>query len=229
MKKFWKSVAVVPQDDGFTITLDDRPVRTPARAPLLVTSRPLAEAIAAEWDAQDTDIDPATMPMTAQANATIDLITPDARAFAAPIAEYAVCDLLCYRDDRDAALQAEQASAWNPILHWAEQRFGVEFIITQGILPVDQPAATVAVLRDTTFALPAAQLAPLAPLVTISGSLVTALALIEQAFDSEILWQAVVLDDLYQERRWGEDDEAQKMRARRHRDWQNSVRYLSLI
>ena len=229
MKRFWKDVAIVPQDDGWGIALDGRPVRTPQRASLALPNAALAAAIAAEWQAQGDTIDPGAMPMTGLANAAIDLAAPDPAAFAEPIAAYAATDLFCYRDDRDAALQPEQAAAWNPILAWAEDRFGLEFVITQGILPIDQPPATVAALRDAVFAVDPWRMTALTPLVTIGGSLVAGLAHIEDAFDAERLWEAVSLDERYQERRWGADAEAQKTRAAHRRDWDNAVRFLGLL
>ncbi|ODU25059.1 ATP12 family protein [Sphingopyxis sp. SCN 67-31] len=229
MKRFWKTATTVPQDGGRGIALDGRPVRTPARAPLVVPSEELAEAIAAEWNAQGSDIDPAAMPMTGIANAAIDLATGDRAAFAETIAAYAQTDLLCYRDDRDAALQGEQAAAWNPLLAWAEARHGIEFALAQGVLPIDQPAATVAALREAVHALDPFRLAPLSPLVTIGGSLVAGLALVEDAFAADMLWEAVSLDELYQERRWGADSEAQKARDRRAADWGNAARFLRLL
>lgn len=229
MKRFWKQAAAVGEDGGWSITLDGRPVRTPKRAPLVVASAALAEAIASEWQAVGETIDPAIMPMTGLANAAIDLVAPDPAAFAETIAAYAATDLFCYRDDRDAALQAEQAAAWNPLLAWAEERFGLEFALTQGILPIDQPAATVAALRAAVFALDPWRMAALTPLVTIGGSLVAALLLAEAAHDSDTLWQAVSLDELYQERRWGADAEAQAQRAAHKRDWDNAVRFLGLL
>ena len=229
MKRFWQQAAAVREEDGWAITLDGRPVRTPARAPLLVESAALADAIAAEWQAQGETIDPASMPLTGLANAAIDLAAPDPAAFAAPIAAYAASDLFCYRDDRDAALQAEQAAAWNPLLAWAERRFGIEFALAQGVLPVDQPAATVAALRGAVLAHDPFRLAALAPLVTIGGSLVAGLALAEEAFEPAPLWQAVALDELYQERRWGADSEARQARARREADWHDAARFLRLL
>ena len=229
MKRFWKEVAVAAGDDGWGIALDGRPVRTPQRAPLAVVSPALAEAVAAEWRAVGETIDPAVMPMTGLTNAAIDIASPDPTAFAQPIAAYAATDLLCYRDDRDAALQAEQAAAWNPILAWAENRFGVEFALTKGILPIDQPPATVAALRDAVFAVDPWRMTALTPLVTVGGSLVAGLACIARAFDAERLWEAVSLDELYQERRWGADSEAQKTRAAHKRDWDNAVRFLGLL
>jgi len=229
VKRFWKQATVVPEGDGWGLALDGRPVRTPQRAPLVVTSRALAEAIAAEWDAQRETIDPGSMPMTGLANAAIDLATPDPAAFAEPIAAYANGDLLCYRDDRDAVLQAEQAAAWNPLLAWAEARHDIEFALAQGVLPVDQPSGTVAALRAALLAQDPFRLAALTPIVTIGGSLVAALALADKAFSADALWQAVSLDELYQERRWGADSEAQQARARREADWNNAARFLNLL
>lgn len=229
MKRFWKEVAVVPEGNVWGIALDARPVRTPQRAPLAAASIALAEAIAAEWREVGETIDPAAMPMTGLANAAIDLAAPDVSAFAAPVAAYAASDLLCYRDARDAALQAEQAAAWNPLLAWAEERYRIEFALAQGVLPVDQPEATVAALHDAVRALDAWQITALTPVVTIGGSLVAGLALVEAAFDAGMLWEAVSLDELYQERRWGADSEAQKARAANKRDWDNAVRFLGLL
>ncbi len=229
MKRFWKEVAVAPEDDGWGIALDGRPVRTPQRAPLAVASPALAEAIATEWRDVGETIDPAAMPMTGLTNAAIDLAAPDLAAFAAPVAAYAESDLFCYRDARDAALQAEQAAAWNPLLAWAEERYGVEFTLTQGVLPVDQPEATVAILQDATFAQDQWHITALTPLVTIGGSLVAGLALIEGAYDADALWEAVSLDEIYQERRWGADNEARKTRAANKRHWDNAARFLDLL
>lgn len=229
MKRFWKRAEAIVQDGGWGISLDGRPMRTPGRAPLVVASKALADAIVAEWDAQGEDIDPAAMPLTGIANAAIDLAAPDPAAFAEPIAAYAESDLFCYRDDRDPALQAEQAAAWNPLLAWAEDRHGIEFMLARGVLPVDQPAATIAALRAAVLAHDPFRLAALTLLVTIGGSLVAGLALAEEAFPADTLWEAVSLDELYQERRWGADSEAQKARARREADWHNAARFLRLL
>jgi chaperone required for assembly of F1-ATPase len=229
VKRFWKEAVVAPQDGGWGVTLDGRPVRTPQRAPLVVTSAALADAIAAEWQMQGETLDPAAMPMTGLTNAAIDLASPDPVGFAEPVAAYAATDLFCYRDDRDALLQAEQVAAWNPLLAWAEERFAIEFVITQGILPVDQPPETVAALRAAVFAVDPWRMAALTRLVTIGGSLIAGLARVEDAFDAEALWEAVSLDELYQERRWGADAEAQAQRAAHKRDWDNAVRFLGLL
>lgn len=229
MKRFWKQAAVADDAAGCAIHLDGRPVRTPARAPLVVPTRALADAIAAEWQAQDSDIDPRSMPLTGLANAAIDHAATDPTTFAATLTPFAETDLLCYRDDRQAELATEQAAAWNPLLAWAEARYGVEFTLAQGVIHVAQPPATIAALQAAIAALPAFRLVALSPLVTISGSLVAALAVESGARDAAELWPIVCLDQLYQERRWGHDAAAAARRAAHERDWLNAARFLGLL
>jgi chaperone required for assembly of F1-ATPase len=114
------------------------------------------------------------------------------------------------------------------LLAWAEARFGIEFALTAGVIHVAQPAATVAALAAAVHALPPFRLAPLSPLVTISGSLVAALAVEAGAFDAASLWPTLCLDELYQERRWGSDAAAVSLRAAHEAEWLNAARFLAL-
>ena len=193
---------------------------------LVVPTRALADAIAAEWQAQGDEIDPRSMPLTSLANAAIDHAATDSAAFAATLTPFAETDLLCYRDDREAELAAEQAAAWNPLLAWAEARWGIEFALASGVMHVAQPPATIAALQAALRALPPFRLAPLSPLVTLSGSLVAALAVETGARDATALWPIICLDQLYQERRWGADAQAQAQRAAHERDWLSAARLL---
>lgn len=229
MKRFWTTVTVAPGDAGHGILLDGRPVRTPARVSLVVPSTALAAAIADEWGNQSGEIDPRSMPLTGLANAAIDHAATNPRVFAATLTPFAETDLLCYRDDREAELAAEQAAAWNPLLAWAEAQFGVEFVLATGVMHVAQPAATVVALAAALRKLPPFRLAPMAPLVTVSGSLVAALAVEAGARDAAELWPILCLDPLYQERRWGSDALAQAQRAAHQAEWLNAARFLALL
>src|SRR3546814_16307784 len=85
MKRFYTEAAAVPQDEGFGIALDGRPVRTPGRALLTAPTLALAERIAREWAEQGEKIEPRAMRFTGLANAAIDRIMPDPASFAAGI------------------------------------------------------------------------------------------------------------------------------------------------
>ncbi|WP_066798984.1 ATP12 family chaperone protein [Sphingomonas soli] len=225
MKRFWKDVAVA--NGG--IALDGKPVRTPGRAPLTLPTPALAEAVAEEWRAVGEDIDPRAMPLTGLANAAIDRIAPDTAAFAAGLAAYGESDLLYYRAEQPEPLVARQAAAWDPLLDWARGRYDVHFETTTGVMHRAQPPATVARLADAVTAQDAFRLAGLSPVVTISGSVVAALALIEGATDAETVWKASQIDEDWQTELWGEDELAAEAREARRTDFLAGARFLSLL
>jgi chaperone required for assembly of F1-ATPase len=226
MKRFWKHVTV---DAERGVRLDDRPVRTPGRAPLLLPTDMLAEAVADEWRAVTDDIDPRAMPLTGLANAAIDRIAPDPTAFAAGLAAYGESDLLCYRADSPPDLVARQVAMWDPPLDWARDRYDVHFEIVSGVMHRPQPEATIERLGTAIAARRAFELAPLSPIVTITGSLVLALALAEQAMDADAVWAAANLDEDWQAEQWGEDDLAVKTREAHQREFAAAARFLSLV
>ena len=225
MKRFYRIVTVTP-DSG--IALDGRPVRTPGRAPLVAPTAALADAIAAEWDAQGDEIDPRSMRFTGLANAAIDRVAPDAAGFASGLATYGESDLLCYRADHPAALAARQARAWDPLLDWATRRYDVAFAVTAGVVHVAQPTATIERLAAATAAHDAFALAGLSPLVTISGSLVAALAIADRAIDGASIWQAVTVDERWQAEKWGEDALAMAAQEARRVEFLDAARFLAL-
>lgn len=226
MKRFWTDVTV---DAAGGIALDARPVRTPGRVPLILPTAALADAVAAEWRAVEGEIDPRAMPLTGLANAAIDRIAPDPTRFADDLARYAASDLLCYRADAPAELVARQATAWDPPLDWARTRYDVHVAVTRGIMHVDQPAATVARLSDAVRALGAFDLAALSPVVTITRSLILALALIERAMPPDAIWTTAHVDEDWQTERWGEDDLAARAAAARRADYDAAVRFLEAL
>lgn len=229
MKRFWKEAVAVPGEGGWTIALDGRPVRTPARALLTLPTAPLAAAVAAEWQGCGETVDPRTMPLTGLANAAIDRIAPDPDAFAAGLARYAASDLFCYRADGPAALVQRQAERWDPLLQWARRRFDIDFAVTCGVAPVDQSPDTLVRLGQAVAALSPFQQAGLSPLVTVGGSLVAGLAVVEEAVDVDTAWAAVSLDEAWQLETWGSDAEAEKALAAREADFRAGARLLALL
>ena len=229
MKRFWKDVTVEPEGEGWAILLDGRPVKTPARAPLVVPSQKLAEAIADEWRAVDDEIDPRAMPLTGLANAAIDRIAPERQAFAGGLARYAEADLACYRSEWPPELAARQEGAWDPLLAWARRRYDVDFSTTSGLMHVPQPQATVERLARAVAALDPFRLAGLSPLVTVGGSLIAGLAVLEKALTPEEAWQAVSIDERWQLEQWGADPEARAALENRERDFFSAARFLELV
>ena len=229
MKRFYGQAAASPGEGGVDVLLDGRPVRTPGRNLLRVPTEELAEAIAGEWNAQGETVDPHSMPLTGLANAAIDRVAPDPSAFAATLADYGESDLLCYRADGPQSLVDRQRQRWEPLLGWARTRFGVDFETTTGVMHRGQPAATVDRLSRAVAARGPFQLAGLAPLVTIAGSLIIALALAEGAIGLEAAWDAAMLDEAWQAEQWGADPLAAAALANRRREFEAAYLFLTLL
>lgn len=225
MKRFWKEA----RSEAGEVLLDGKPVRTPRRNLLALPFEPLAEAIAAEWNAVGETLDPRALPLSGLANAAIDIVAPDPAGFAASLAKYGETDLLAYRAPGPDELVARQAAEWDPLLAWARTRYDVHVEVVAGVIHRPQPEATVTRLGDAIAARTPFELAALSPVVTIGGSLVAGLALAERAFDPERLWSAVHLDELWQEEMWGEDALATQARTSRRHDWDAAVRFLRLL
>ncbi|WP_150290939.1 ATP12 family chaperone protein [Sphingobium estronivorans] len=219
MKRFYTDVSIVPGEGGFEIRLDGRPVRTPARAPLALPNATLAEAIAEEWRAQGETVDPRSMPFTGLANGAIDQIAPHRESFASGIARYGTSDLLCYRAEGPGELIDREAAAWDPLLDWARHRYDVTFVVTQGIIPVAQPVETLERLDAAVAALDPFTLAGLSTLVTLSGSLVCGLAIVDGGHDADLIWTAAEIDEAWEIEQWGEDAEAAARSAQRRHEF----------
>jgi chaperone required for assembly of F1-ATPase len=229
LKRFWTAATVEAIDGGHAVRLDGRPVRTPAGRPLLLPSPALAQAVAGEWTDVGEHLDPTDMPLTGLANAAIDLVPQDRAGFVAGLAAYAASDLTCYRADGPQLLVARQVAAWEPVLKAVEARHGLLFRRTAGVVPVAQPDATLTRAGELLMALGNWRLAPLQPLVTLSGSLVVGLALMDRLVTPDAAFEAAVVDERWQAEHWGEDAEAAAALGSRETQFMAAARFLALI
>jgi chaperone required for assembly of F1-ATPase len=227
-KRFWTEAQAEPCEGGFTVRLDGRPVKTPAKVPLVVPTRAMAEAIAAEWDAQQGEVKPATMPVTRAANSAIDKIVPQQAEVVEIVAAYGGSDLLCYRATNPAELTRRQAEGWDPLLDWAEAALGVRLQATQGVIHIAQDAAALARLTARVAAMDPFRLAAFHDLVAISGSLVLALAVTEGRLAPEDAWRLSRIDEAWQVEQWGEDEEAAAFETARHEGFLQAARFYAL-
>ncbi|MCX8133506.1 MAG: chaperone, ATP12 [Roseococcus sp.] len=231
MKRFWTEARAVPEGAGFAVHLDGRPVRLPSGAPLSVRTRPLAEALAAEWQAaggaRGGEMRWEDVPLTRLVGTAAERIAPAPEATAAALATYAETDLLCYRAT-EPDLAARQAEAWQPWLDWAAAALGARLSVTAGLMPIPQPAAALAALGGRLAALDPLRLSALGVLVPGLGSLVLGLAVLEGALAVEEAHRLALLDELYQEELWGLDPEAAARRERVAADLRLAARLLDL-
>lgn len=229
MKRFWQTAAATPQAAQWGVALDGKPLRTPARAALLVPTAALAHAIADEWNAVADRIDPRAMPLTGLANAAIDRVMPDAPAFAARLAAWGQSELIAYRADGPPSLVAAQAEAWDRWAAWFTHRHDASLAITTGVMHVAQPAETLARIAAAFAAFTPFQLAALDPVVTITGSAVLALAVADGAMPADAAYDAAHVDARWQAQHWGEDALAQAAEAARRAELGQAARFLQLL
>jgi chaperone required for assembly of F1-ATPase len=229
-RRFWTRVEVKQQPDGFGIALDDRLTKTPARKPLLVPSRALAEHLAQEWHAIAEVIDPAQMPLTRLVNSALDGVSLQMDEVQADAARYAGSDLLCYRAEMPDRLVALQQDQWGPLLAWAESEFGARLHVTQGLFFVEQPDVSLAAIRQAVvrFDHPLT-LAAFHTLTTLTGSVILALALAHRRLKLAEVWALAHLDEDFQMEVWGQDEEALTRRAAKWREAEVAALVLSLL
>lgn len=229
MKRFWTETGVAPGEGGWSVILDGRPIRTPAKAPLALPTRAYAEACAAEWDAQQGEVRPQTMPLTRSANAAIDKVAVQFDEVAGLIAAYGETDLLCYRAEGPASLVARQAAAWDPLLDWAAETLGARLVPTAGIVHRPQDPEALARLAAATRAFDPFELAAFHDLVALSGSLVIGFAAARGAQPPQALWALSRIDEDWQAEQWGTDEEAAEQAALKKQAFLEAAHIFSLL
>jgi chaperone required for assembly of F1-ATPase len=222
-KRFYQRATV---EDG-AIVLDAKPVRTPARGVLAAPTRSLAEAIAAEWEAQCDVIDPARMPLTRLANAIIDGVSVSQGAVAQEVVAYLGSDLLFYRAEAPPGLVRRQAQHWDPILAWARDALGARFVLAEGVMHVAQPDHAIAAARAAMPQDPW-RLGAVNAITTLTGSALLALALAHGRLSAEQAWDAAHVDDDWNMAQWGRDELALERRAYRFAEMQAAATVLAL-
>ena len=224
-------MSIGPADDGgHAVLLDGRTVRTPAKQHLTVPTEAAAILLAAEWDAQKEEINPATMPVTRLANTAIDGVSKDIRAVFDDILNFAGTDLLCYRASEPEGLVARQSERWDPVINWAAEKLGARFILAEGVVHQAQSREAISGIADAlrAYATPLG-LACLHTITTLTGSALLAIAFAEKQLSAEEAWALAHLDEDWQIEHWGTDDEAFQRRENRWREMQAATATLDAL
>jgi chaperone required for assembly of F1-ATPase len=230
MKRFYRRVGVLPaeQDKGYVVTLDGKALSTPGKTKLVIASATLAGAIAEEWAAQESEVRPASMPLTRLAATATDRVAAARAAIIDELMRFAGTDLLCYRATEPEALRARQAALWQPLLDWAAAHYGADLAVMTGVMPQPQPDDALAALRRAAGALDDLALTGLMVATAAAGSLIVGLALVEGRLSGEEAFAVSQLDESFQIESWGEDFEARARRAALREDLLAVERFLAL-
>lgn len=227
-KRFWKSATAEACDGGFTVRLDGRAVKTPAKAAFVVPTLAMAQAAAAEWDAQVGAVKPDTMPVTRAANSAIDKLGQQFDEVVDLLSAYGASDLLCYRATGPEGLIARQAEGWDPLLDWALKALNAPLNVTSGIVHIDQPGKSLARLHALCADFDAFRLAAFHDLVAITGSLVLALAVIKGRLSAEEAFALSRIDETWQAELWGIDEDAAALEATKRQALLEASRFHAL-
>jgi len=227
-KRFYASAGIAETDGGYAVTLDGKPIKTPSGRQVIVPVRSIAEAIAAEWNAQSEIIDPLTMPLTRFANSVVQGVVDKVNAVADDVAKYLGSDLLFYRAGHPETLVGREAERWDPILFWAADALGAHFILAEGVVHVRQPDAAIAAARATLPTDPW-QIAALHVITSLTGSALLALALFHGVIDQDEAWAAAHVDEDWNAEKWGVDEEVASRRAARLVDYKAAARILNAL
>jgi chaperone required for assembly of F1-ATPase len=227
-KRFYAEAGIAAADDGFAVTLDGRPIKTPTGRPVIVPVKEIAQAISREWQAQQEVIDPLSMPLTRLANSVVEGVIERVDAVADDLARYLNSDLLFYRAGHPEALVARESAHWDPVLFWAADTLGAHFILAEGVVHVRQPETAVAAARG---ALPGDpwSVAALHVVTTLTGSALLALALFHGALDADQVWAAAHVDEDWNAEKWGHDEEVVCRRAARLVDFRAAAQMLNAL
>lgn len=228
MKRIYKTVSTTEQGAGHVVQLDGRELKSPAKAPLVLPTKALAEAVAGEWDAQGEEIAPDSMPNMQLAATATDRITTQRDAVIDEIAGFGGSDLLCYRAEEPRELIDAQQQRWQPLLDWCRAEFGAELQVTSGIMPLRQDARALETLKAEVAKHSDMELSALHVLTSGSGSLVIALAVSHGKTSAEEAFEISQIDEQYQIDKWGKDEEAEIRRANLHRDIMTAGNFFNL-
>ena len=229
MKRFYREAAVEAGNGLYRIVLDGRPARTPAKRPLALPARAAAEAVAAEWQAQGEEFEPAALRLTRLANTAIDRVAGNRPAVVGEVTRFAATDLVCYRAGEPNELVRRQAEAWQPLVEWAAARHGAHLCVTEGVIPRAQNEEALAALTRAVEAYDDFALTALHAATAAAGSLVIGLALGEGRIDAATAFAAACLDETFQAEQWGVDAEAEERRAALKADIEAAARFLALL
>jgi chaperone required for assembly of F1-ATPase len=225
----WAAVAPDATGGGFRVLLDGKAVKTPAKAEMVLPSQALAEAIAAEWQAQGAEVEVRSLVLTGLAWTAIDRVGPGRERVVEELAGFGAHDLVCYHAETPTDLAARQREQWQPLLDWAARALDAPLAVTTGVVSIEQPSEALAALRRAVAARDVFELTAVSAAASAAGSLVIGLALVAGRIDAAAAFDAAQLDESYQIERWGEDPEAARRRAAIKADLEAAARFLALL
>lgn len=228
MKKFYKTVSLVKLEDGYSVSLDEKPIKTPLKHDLVIPTKQLAEAIKGEWEAQEDTIIPSSMPLFQLMNTMLDKMSNDNAEYKKQVLEYSKTDLICYFADENDELCKIEKDTWGSIINWLNSEYRIDLKTTNGIAYIEQSSDSLNKFKDIVDGLTAYELTAIQAVVPIMGSIVIPLAILKKHMSIEDAFDAAFLDEIYQMKKWGNDPEIKKKHKEIIAEINNIYKFLEL-
>ena len=212
-RRFYANAGVAPaKGGGWAVSLDGKPLRTPAKRGLILPTEALGEVVANEWREQGERLDLATMHANRLANVALDRTPENRPGLVAEAVRYAETDLVSHLADNPPLLRQRQEASWTPLRVWAAEALGVRLIPVIGIIVARQPAHSIDAVHRHAEALDDFRLTAFVHSVALFGSVVIALAVERRKLTAIEGQEASLVDEIFQASQWGEDAEAARRR-----------------
>ncbi|KAF9264748.1 ATP12-domain-containing protein [Marasmius fiardii PR-910] len=208
LKRFWKTVDMEKRKEGYVVTLDKRPLKTPSGNTLLLPhNKPIAAAlVATEWENQETLIKPHALPMTSLVSRAIDALSgkKSREDVCKSLLEYLDTDTICFYQDYPDRLVKLQAEHWDPILAWIRKTYQVQVEKSNSILFDGQSSDTRKRLSEALSGFDHWEMAAMERATYASKSFMIGLALVKRQLSIEQASKAARVEVESQIQLWGE-------------------------
>ncbi len=228
-KRFYKKVELVKVKNGFAIALDAKHIKTPSKKPVIIPNENLAQILLNEWQAQGEFIDAISMPFTRVINSALEGEEGIENALILEIVNYGANDLLLYRAQDPQELVLNQEKYWDSLLLKFSKKFGIKFISTIGIIHVEQPKASLEKLKSLLDGLDRFTLTSLTLITSLTGSGLIAIALLHNLISADEAWKTAHVDEDFNDKIWGQDEEAIKRRNKRKVDFDVAIKIIEIL
>ena len=230
MKKFWKTVQVKENSiNSYKILLDNNVLKTPLKKELIVENSKIAEEIYNEWNQDTNEIDTDSMIFYGIISTSIDKISYNRKSYIDDILDYVDTDLICYRAEKPNNLVQWQSKNWDPILSKAEKYINGKINVFTGIMPLKQDKETHLKITKFLMQFSNLEIVVLHKLINITGSIFLSLCILKGDIIKKYAFELSYLDELWQTKNWGCDEEASKNREKINDQLKRIIFFLDCI
>lgn len=232
MKKFYKETNIkhnIDAPSGYTVTLDQKEIKTPGKRTLVLPSSKIATAVRQEWDKQDKVIYLDQMPFTKICYTTIDVVEQNREDIIQQILRYAETDLICCRANKPDDLRERQTQEWQPVLDWIEGFFKTKFLVIDSLSLQLQPETSLKNIQNWLKERSNFELTAFHRMTSLMHSIFLTIAVVENHISLEKAWYLSLLEEKYQQDKWGQTEEAQEREENNFADLKQIYQFYTLL